>query len=83
MGTKRERERGFSLDLASKTQLRKVSMNDGEREGTTVSGTIGRLVDAHFIDGVVLEIEGHAGTLRVDLQEDELVKNPDREEGGE
>jgi len=72
MGKKNDRDRGFTLDLDSKSQLRKVSMNNGDREGTAISGTIGGLVDARFLDGVVLEITGEKGTLRVDLEEDEI-----------
>lgn len=51
-----------------------MSLADGAGEGVLVEGTIGALVSASFEEGVVLEVVGENGVLRMDLGEGELRK---------
>ena len=43
-----------------------------------MEGTVGELVQACFVDGVILEIVGKSGILRIDLCEDEISKAADK-----
>jgi hypothetical protein len=69
-----DKERFFSIELKSKTSLKNVTMMNGTRDSVLVEGTIGKLVQAVFVEGLILEIVGRKGTLRINLQEKELKK---------
>ena len=68
------KERVFSVELKSKGQLKNVTLTNGAGESVLVEGTIGKLVQATFEDGIVLEVVGDKGILRLDLREDEIKK---------
>jgi hypothetical protein len=42
---------------------------------TCLWGTLGELVHAVFREGVVFEVVGKKGTLRINLEEKEITKN--------
>ena len=65
-------ERSFSIELNSKINLKRVTLTDHSHENVLLEGTIGELEHAGFTDGVILEIVGKKGILRVDLSLDEL-----------
>ena len=80
--------RGFTLELKSKSHVKSVAVPNGAK-GVFMEGTSGSLKHADFLDGVVLEVVGGDGVLRVDLAKEELG-NPsegsardDRKEGCE
>lgn len=85
MEPKTSRERFFSLELKSKSGLKSVSIPNGSRENVLVEGTIGELVQVGFNDGIVLEIMGEKGVLRIDVTEDEVTQSKTKElvKGGE
>jgi hypothetical protein len=68
------KERGFSVELKSKRNLKNVTLTNGSSDSVLVEGTIGELVRATFAEGVILEVVGKNGVLRVDLGEDEIKK---------
>ncbi len=68
-----DKERFFSVELRSKTNLKNVTMTNGSRDGALVEGTIGELVRAAFVEGLILEIVGTRGTLRINLRDDEIT----------
>ena len=74
MEPKRSRNRSFSVELNSKSDLRSVTMTNGPHESVLVEGTIGKLVQIGFTEGVILEIIGDRGILRVDIGEDEIAQ---------
>ncbi len=77
--TKAERKgRIFAAELKSKRALRSVSLGNGTQDGVLIEGSPGFLVGATFQDGVVLEVAGTEGTLRVDLMADEISAEPAR-----
>ena len=49
-------------------------MTNGSRDSVLVEGTLGESVQATFADGIILEIVGKKGTLRINLGEDEIKK---------
>ncbi len=66
-------ERFFSVELISKQQIKNIALtNDGQKENTLIEGTIGNLVEATFTEGIILEVTGTKGTLRLDLQAKEI-----------
>ena len=68
------KERIFSIELASKKHLRNVALTNGFSDMVLVEGTIGELLQATFKEGVILEVKGRNGTLRVDLGENEITR---------
>jgi hypothetical protein len=77
-----DKERFFSLELKSKDDLKSVTLANGSRDGVLIEGSIGELVQATFAEGLILEIIGKKGTLRINLKEKEL-KSPEKTESRE
>ena len=78
MQTQEKTERFFSIELNSKHQIKNMSLtNDGQKESTLIEGTIGNLVEATFTEGIILEVTGTKGTLRLDLQAKEIKTIPE------
>jgi hypothetical protein len=67
-----DKERFFSVELKSKADLKSVTLANGSRDSVLIEGSIGELVHATFVEGVILEIVGKTGTLRINLKEEEL-----------
>ena len=73
MQTQEKTERFFSIELNSKHQIKNMTLtNNGQKESTLIEGTIGNLVEASFTEGIILEVTGTKGVLRLDLQEQEI-----------
>ena len=70
----KDKERVFSVELKSKRNLKNVTLTNGSSDSVLVEGTIGELVQATFAEGIILEVIGKNGILRVDLGEDEIQK---------
>ena len=70
------KERVFSIELKSKRNLKNVTLTNGSSDSVLVEGTLGEFVRATFTEGVILEVIGENGVLRVDLGEDEITKLP-------
>jgi hypothetical protein len=68
------KERVFSVELKSKRHLKNVTLTNGSSDSVLVEGTIGELMQATFAEGVILEVVGKKGVLRIDLGEDEIKK---------
>jgi len=68
------KERVFSVELKSKRNLKNVTLTNGSNDSVLVEGTIGELVQATFAEGIILEVIGKKGILRIDLEEDEIKK---------
>lgn len=69
-----DKERVFSVELKSKRHLKNVTLTNGSSDSVLVEGTIGELVQATFAEGIILEVVGKKGVLRIDLGEDEIKK---------
>jgi len=64
----------FSVELKSKAYLKNVTLTNGSRDSVLLEGTIGELTQATFAEGIILEVAGTKGTLRINLKEEELRK---------
>jgi len=74
----KDKERVFSVELKSKRNLKNVTLTNGSSDSVLVEGTIGELVQATFEEGIILEVVGKKGILRIDLGEDEIKKTTDK-----
>jgi hypothetical protein len=89
MRTQEKTERFFSIVLNSKKQIKNMILTDsGQKESTLIEGTIGNLVEANFSEGIILEVTGTKGVLRLDLQEPEIkqtifINKQNTEDGNE
>ena len=68
------KERFFSVELKSRTDIRNVTVDDSNQENVLIEGSIGNLLHAEFADEVVLEVFGEKGVLRVSLTLDDIKK---------
>jgi hypothetical protein len=78
-----EKERFFSIELKSKADLKSVTLANGSQDSVLVEGTIGELVQATFAEGVILEVVGTTGTLRINLKAEELTHPNEKSESRE
>ncbi len=62
----------FSMELKSRQCVKSLYLINDDQEGVLVEGFLGDLKRVSFTDGIMLEIEGTNGVLRVDLTEEEL-----------
>jgi len=74
----KNKERVFSVELKSKRDLKNVTLTDSSSDSVLVEGTIGELVQATFAEGIILQVVGKKGILRIDLGEDEIKKTTDQ-----
>ena len=72
------KERVFSVELKSRRNLKNVTLTNGSSDSVLVEGTIGELVQATFAEGIILEVVGKNGILRIDLGEDEIKKSTEQ-----
>ena len=74
---KNKKERVFSVELKSKKHVKNFTLTNGSTDPALIEGTLGELVQATFKEGLILEVVGTKGVLRIDLGEDEIKQiNP-------
>ncbi len=71
-----KKERVFSVELKSKKHLKNVTLASGSTNTALIEGTLGELVQATFKEGLILEVIGTKGVLRIDLEENEIKQIP-------
>jgi hypothetical protein len=80
MESKNHKERIFTVELKSKNSLKNVTLANGSGDSVLIEGTIGELLQATFAEGVVLEVVGKNGVLRLDLREDDIKKTSEQKQ---
>ena len=65
-------ERFFSIELKSKVNLKNVTMTNGGHENVLLEGTLGQLQQASFAEGLIFEVVGDKGVLRINLSQEEI-----------
>ena len=75
---KTKNERVFSIELKSKRDLKNLTLTNGSNENVLLEGNIGELLQARFAEGIVLEVVGKKGVVRIDLAEEEISKAQDK-----
>lgn len=64
-------ENDFSIELNSNRALARISASN-DANGVLIEGTLGKLHHASFIEGIILEVQGSKGILRLNLRRDDL-----------
>jgi hypothetical protein len=73
MGKKTE-EHSFSIEMKSERCVRKMSFLDKENGKVFFEGFLGKLENVAMVEGVMLEIEGRNGILKLDITQQEMEK---------
>ena len=73
MTNQKKGEHSFSIEMGSKGNLSHVSLTD-ETEGVLIKGKLGELLEISHEEGLMIEIVGDLGVLRIDLTKEELGK---------
>jgi hypothetical protein len=73
-GLKKAEKHAFSIELKSKKYLKLVAMPNDAGDNVLFEGFLGELEAVDLVEGVMLEIQGTNGTLRMDLKKEELRK---------
>jgi hypothetical protein len=60
------------VEMASKTYVKSLIVSDELTGRVLFDADIGNLIGLSLVDGIVLEVRGVNGTLRVDLWENEI-----------
>lgn len=74
-------EHSFSIELGSRSDLSHVCLTDESSEGVLIKGKLGELVKISHPEGLMVELVGDLGILRLDLNKEELEKITDHKEG--
>jgi hypothetical protein len=69
----RKNKRTCTIELRSKEYLNIVSLEGNKK--VLIEGSIGTLESAQFLEGLVLEVIGSSGALRMDLARDDLERS--------
>ena len=77
-GRTKGKERIFSVELKSKRNLKNINLTNDSSDSVLLEGSIGELVQATFAEGVILEVVGKNGVLRIDLGEDDIKKTTEQ-----
>ena len=71
---KRAKEHSFSIELKSEQCVRRMSFLDEEKGTVFFEGFLGELRNVAMVEGVMLEIEGKNGVLKLDITQKEMEK---------
>ena len=69
---RRAEEHSFSVEMKSERAVRKMSLSENKNEHFFFEGYLGKLENVSVIEGLMLQIDGVNGTLRLDITEQEL-----------
>ena len=64
----------FSANLDSKKQVKNITLSDDIHQKVFIEADIGQLEQVKFTEGLLLEVVGTKGVLRIDLPVDTLRK---------
>lgn len=74
-----ENERFFSIELKSGLNLKNVTLANEGQQNVLIEGSIGELQRAEFSEGIILEVVGDKGVLRINLALDEINQKEKQE----
>ena len=62
----------FSIEMTTKDHMTRVSVSNEPKSEVEFEGELGGLVRIELIEGILLQITGDNGIIRIDLTEKEL-----------
>jgi hypothetical protein len=71
-GLEEVEKHAFAIELKSREYLKLVAIPNDTGDNVLIEGFLGELEAVDLIEGVMLEIRGTNGTLKMDLKEEEL-----------
>jgi len=71
---KRIEEHAFSIEMKSEKCVKRMSFLDRENGHVFFEGFLGELKNISIVEGVMLEIEGINGVLKLDITQREMEK---------
>ena len=72
---KRTEEHSFSIEMKSEHCVRRMSFLDKENGKVFFEGFLGELENVALVEGLMLEIEGKNGVLKLDITQQEMEKS--------
>jgi hypothetical protein len=75
-------EHSISVEMKSKEAVRRLSFLDKENGHVFFEGFLGKLEEVAMVEGVMLQIEGTNGVLRLDITQQEMEKCFTKKNGG-
>lgn len=69
---KRFEEHSFSVEMKNEDAVKRMSFLDKENGEVFFEGCLGKLTSINMVEGVMLEIEGVNGTLKIDVTQKEM-----------
>jgi len=72
--SKKTEEHSFSIELKTEHYVRRMSFLDKETGAVFFEGFLGELKNVTIVEGVMLEIEGKNGVLKLDITQQEMEK---------
>jgi len=69
---KRVEEHSFSVEMKSEQTVKRMSFEDNENGHVFFEGFLGKLQGVTMVEGLMLQIEGLNGVLRVDIAQEDL-----------
>jgi hypothetical protein len=70
--TKRIEEHSFSIEMNSQACVRRMTFQDKENNRVFFEGFLGELKNVSMIEGLMLQVEGANGVLRLDIVQKDL-----------
>ncbi len=64
----------FSIELKSKEYVKSLALHNAEMGNVLIEGFLGKLEQVNFIEGLMLEINGANGSLKMDFSKKELAR---------
>lgn len=72
----------FSIEMVSKDHMTKVSVCNEPKKEVIFEGELGDIASVELIEGLMLEITGDNGVIRLDITEVELAQGLARKKIG-
>ena len=67
-------EHAFSIVMSSRDQVKNIKVSDDRNDCVVFEGALGEFMSIEMVDGVLLEINGVNGVLRIDMSEEEFSR---------
>ncbi len=64
----------FSIEMVSKDHMTKVSVCNEPKKEVIFEGELGEIANIELVEGLMLQITGDNGVLRIDITECELAQ---------
>jgi hypothetical protein len=65
-------EHSFSIEMISRAHIKRISVSDNPRDPIIFEGELGEIDGLQLIEGLMLEVKGRNGTLRIDMTSEEF-----------